>query len=478
MITVVGLGVREGDLTQAGKDAILQAVERGDAVVCRTAHTHSYQNLQALDVPHFCLDDVYRRSRSFSTLNDNLAKAVLSYGENTVYCVDGSAAEDNSVKRLRRKTRGKLRCIGGVSKVSDLVERAGLDGCAYTALSAYELADLVKNGLTLPLVVYDIDDRVFAGDVKLCLADLFGDETTVRFFSGDKAKNIYLYDLDRQSAYDYTTAIVLDKMDVLEKKRYTVYDLKEIVTRLRRPDGCPWDRVQTPESIKMNVIEEAYELVDAIDARDDEKILEETGDLLLQVVFQARMKEERCAFNLTDVTTGVCDKLIFRHTHIFGKDKAADAEGALSVWEKNKMKEKHQDTFAQSVNDVPRAFPAALRAQKVGKRAAKGGLDFASVQEAAEQLQRELREFFDALQADDVQETEKEMGDVLFAAVSVARKAGIDAEKALKESVDRFAARFTVAETLALRDGKEVSSLSAEEWDAYYRKAKTQLKGE
>ena len=477
MIVVVGLGVKKGDLTEAGKTAILEGAKKG-VVLCRTAKTKSYENLLSLGVEHKCLDYVYEKSRNFNTLTDNLVKEVLSAGEDVVYCVDGAAAEDNSVKKLRKKTRGKMQIIGGVSKVSAIIEGAGLDGCAYTALSAYELLDRAKEGLTLPLIVYDVDDKGFAGDCKLILSDLFGDEAMVTFVSGDKTKKIPLYEMDWQESYDYTTAIVIDKVDLLDKKRFSAYDLKEIIERLRRPDGCPWDRVQTPASIKMNVIEEAYELVDAIDLDDDEKILEEVGDLLMQVVFHVIMKEEQSAFSWTDMTSAVCDKLIFRHTHVFGKDKASDAAGVLNVWESNKMKEKGQETFADSVNDVPKAFPAALRAQKVGKRAAKAGLDFADVKEAAEQLQRELVEFFEALAGKDGEKIEKEMGDVLFAAVSVARKAGVDAEKALKESVDRFAARFTLAEGYALADGRAVSSLSAEEWDDYYRRAKAALKGE
>ena len=223
----------------------------------------------------------------------------------------------------------------------------------------------------------------------------------------------------------------------------------------------------------MAAIEEAYELVDAIDQKDDEKILEETGDLLMQVMFHAVLKEETGAFNLNDVISGVCEKLISRHTHVFGNDGATDENAALSVWDKNKMTEKHQETYADAVNDVPKCFPALMRAQKVGKRAGKAGMDFASVEAAAERLQAELKEFF---QAATQEEKEKELGDVLFAAVNVGRKAGCDAEKALKESIEKFAARFTLAEKKALQDGKIVTELSEAEWDRYYLQAKEELK--
>jgi tetrapyrrole methylase family protein/MazG family protein len=228
----------------------------------------------------------------------------------------------------------------------------------------------------------------------------------------------------------------------------------------------------------MNVIEEAYELVDAIDSGDDDKVLEETGDVLLQAVFHAVMKEERGAFNLTDVLSELCGKLIFRHSHIFGVDKATDEDGALNVWETNKMKEKNQETFGDSVKDVPLAFPAALRAQKVGKRAAKAGMDFLNVSDAVTRLKEEIDEFCAALESGDKTEIQAELGDVLFAAVNAGRKAGCDAEQALKESVDKFVKRFVLAEKLALADGKTVTALTPEEWDGYYIAAKNALKGE
>ena len=475
MITVVGLGVNIGDLTEQGKQAVLAAAKAGKPIVCRTAKSKSYANLAALGVAHTSLDSVYESSRSFTTLNKNLAKAVHDLGDGTVYCVDGAASEDNSVKLLSKK-RGGVKIIGGVSKISDFAARAAFLGCSYTAVSAYELTERAKvGGLTAPLIVYDVDDRFLASDVKLLLSDLFGEETLIQYLYGEKCKKLPLYDLDRQRVYDYTCAVAIDEVDLLKKKRFTLDDLHEIVCRLRAPGGCPWDRAQTPDSIKMNVVEEAYELVDAVDSGDDDKVLEETGDVFLQAVFFAVMKAECGAFTLTDALSGICEKLISRHTHIFGDDKATDKESALSVWEKNKKKEKHQESFADAVNDVPRAFPAAMRAQKVGKRAAKSGLDFVSVEEAVSCLQAEIQEFLAAKKQGNKQEIEKELGDVLFSAVNVGRMAGVDCEKALKESTDVFARRFTLAEKLARAACEDITKLSAKEWDGYYRAAKAAI---
>ena len=478
MITVIGLGNEKGDLTERGKTAILETIEQGGKIAVRTGKTRSYESVLALGVEHVCLDFVYEKSRSFKTLNDNLAKAVLELGDNVAYLVDGSASEDNSVKALLRKTRGKAKIISGVSKVTAIAEKANFKGCSYTAVSAYEIFDKAKDGLTLPLLVYDLDDQALASDVKLLLGELFGDEIQGKYIIGENAKGIGMYELDRQKNYDYSSAFAVDEVDLLDKKRFTLEDLKQIVERLRAPDGCPWDKVQTPDSIKMSAIEEAYELVDAIDSDDPDKVLEETGDVMLQAVFQAVMREERGEFTLTDALTALCDKLIFRHSHVFGKDNAKDEQSALGVWEKNKMQEKHQNTYADSVNDVPLAFPAALRAQKIGKRAAKAGLDFNSVASALDSLQAEIQEFLTAYQSGNAEETEKELGDLLFSAVNVGRKANCDAEKALKESAQRFAKRFTVAEQLALANGKEVTELSESEWDDYYRQAKAKIEAD
>lgn len=476
MLTVVGLGVDKGDLTKAGEEAILQAVKAGAPVLVRTAFTKSYQTVLELGVAHTCLDDVYRKSRNFQTLASNLAKRVLESGENAVYLVDGAPSEDTSVKMLYKKTRGKIRVIDGVSKITALARIANLRDCSYTAVSAYELLERANGGdLALPLIVYDMDDRALASDCKLVLGDLYGEESNAFYVRDGKSVKICLYEMDRQKTYDYSSAVVIERGELLKKTRFSLADLREIIIRLRKPDGCPWDKVQTCESIKMSAVEEAYELVDAIDQADDDKILEETGDILMQAVFHTVLKEETGAFTLTDMVTGVCNKLISRHTHVFGKDKAENVNGALGVWDENKRKEKGQTTYADAVNDVPKCFPAVMRAQKVGKRASKAGMDFAGVDEASARVQDELNELFDAIARGDKIATEKEAGDLLFSAVNVGRLAGADCEKALKESVERFAKRFTVAEELALNDGKVVNKLSASEWDEYYQQAKNKL---
>lgn len=465
MITVVGLGVEKGDLTKSGERAIRCA----SCVLVRTANTRSYQSVQELGVKHECLDGVYQKSRSFSTLNKNLAARVLAaekeFGD-VAYVVDGAACEDNSVKILCKRAKGRVATLGGVSKASAFAARAGFVGCSYFALSAYELEECVlRQGLPTPLIVYDLDDKAFAGDVKLLLMSYLGEDCPALFMTENGDKKLPVYELDRQenAAYGYATAVAVDVVPFEKKTRFDLHDLHAVIKRLRRPDGCPWDRVQTTQSIKMNAVEEAYELLDAIELDDDEKILEETGDLLMQVVFHAVLKEEQGAFELGDVIKGVCDKLITRHTHIFGGDKAGNADEALSVWDKNKMKEKGQETYAAAVNDVPNCFPALLQAQKIAKRLEKGGWGYADFGAALAALEESEKQLCSAVENGDEEKIKLALGQMLMQAAWVARKTGADGETVLLEQIGKEKRFFEAYEKAVLAAGKDVTALSQDE---------------
>ncbi|MGN1062188.1 MAG: nucleoside triphosphate pyrophosphohydrolase, partial [Candidatus Scatosoma sp.] len=326
-----------------------------------------------------------------------------------------------------------------------------------------------------------------AADVKLLLSDRFGEETEALFIrlngeEGKKTKKIRLFELDRQKSYDCLCAVAVEKAELLKRRRFTPYDVLTILRRLRRPeDGCPWDKVQTSESIRMNVVEEAYELLDAINLKDDDKIREETGDLFMQVAFHAVLKEEQGAFGFSDVITELCEKLITRHPHVFGGDAAVDAESALKVWDKNKMIEKSQDTYSKSVCDVPDCFPALMQAQKVAKRVERGGWDkptFESAKAALEEELAELKAETDkcALGNGDKKKVAEELGDALFCMATLARAVGADGEEALLDTVKKVQRRYTAYEKAVLADHKDVNALSKEERDAYYAKVKSEEK--
>ena len=432
----------------------------------RTAAHPSVQSLEEAGIPFETLDAFYERCRTYETLTRAIVREVRRAGKtgNVCYCVDGSVTEDGAARVL---ATGRTAVIDGVSKASAAAARAGVFG-VYAAMSAYEAAE---RELTAPLVLYDLADRSLASDVKLTLAERFGDEADVALVAGGKVKKIKLYELDRQKNYTADTALVLYDVPLLQKKRFDLYDLLAILRRLRAPDGCPWDRVQTHESIRINCLEESYELVDAIDLDDPDKMCEEAGDVLMQAAFHTLIEEERGHFTMTDVVSGTCEKLITRHTHVFGQDRASEADGALTVWEKNKMKEKHQETFSDAVNDVPEGFPALLRAQKIAKRTEKGGWKFASFDGAVSSLRASLEALKAANAAGDKEQIASLLGDALMCMAWLGRAVGVDCEQALLDTVKKMQQRYVRFETIVRADGKDVNALSPEEFENYYQEA-------
>jgi MazG family protein len=253
--------------------------------------------------------------------------------------------------------------------------------------------------------------------------------------------------------------------------------LVDIMRRLLAPDGCPWDREQTLETLRPFVIEEAHEVVDAIDRKDLGNLREELGDLLLQIVFQSVLVEQQhgASFGIDDVIDGISDKMVRRHPHVFGDERADDSRAVLARWEQLKAKEK----AGRGVLDgVPRAMPALLRAQRVGEKAAHIGLDWPDPQGPRDKLDEELGELDEAIASGDKDAIESELGDVLFALVSVARKRGVDPEAALRRTVDTFTTRTAKLEGALRERAIDPRTLSASELDVLWKQAKEALQRE
>ena len=261
-----------------------------------------------------------------------------------------------------------------------------------------------------------------------------------------------------------------------DKSSYNFQDLMEIVRILRHPGGCPWDQEQTHRSIRRNFLEEAYEVAEAIDEDDPEHLKEELGDVLLQVVFHASIEEDAGRFDLDDVADGVCKKLIYRHPHVFGDVTVSSTGEVLSNWEELKRKEKHQETQADAVDAVARTLPALWRADKIKKKAAKAGFDWRDVSGPLDKLSEELDELKAAALKGEGDPAE-ELGDLLLAAVSVARFLDADPEDALHKACDKFSARFRKTEELAGERGLKLDGLSDREQSALWKAAKKELGG-
>ena len=263
----------------------------------------------------------------------------------------------------------------------------------------------------------------------------------------------------------------MEKTDIMSKENYSFEDLLEIMKILRSEEGCPWDREQTHKSIRKNLIEETYEVIEGIDNEDDEILIEELGDLLLQVVFHCRIAEEEQSFSVAEVTDSVCKKLIRRHPHIFAVANADNAEAAVDNWENIKKNEKGVETFTEQMQRIC-SMPALMRAQKVVGKAAKSGFDWDGMEGALKKVEEERAEFTEAVKAGDREAAFEEAGDMLFATVVAVRKAGIESEEALTFATNKFISRFSRVEALSKEQGKNMANLSEEELVALWQEAK------
>ena len=248
----------------------------------------------------------------------------------------------------------------------------------------------------------------------------------------------------------------------MKEKKYTFEDLIKVMEELRKK--CPWDREQTHESLKKYLIEEAYEVIDAIDSKDDKKLKEELGDLLLQVVFHSQIAKERGAFDISDVIDTLVRKLIERHPHVFGRE---NPEEVLKNWEKRKM-EKRGSIF----EGIPKHLPALMRSQKLQDRAAQVGFDFENIEQVFDKINEEIEELKESLRKGEKENIKHEIGDILTAVVELSRFLNVDAEEALQEANERFIKRFSYIEKKAKEEGRRLEEMSLEEMDKLWQEAK------
>ncbi len=256
------------------------------------------------------------------------------------------------------------------------------------------------------------------------------------------------------------------------KERYEMQDLLALMASLRGENGCPWDKEQTHQSIRKNLIEETYEVVEAIDKEDTALLREELGDLLLQVVFHTQMEEEAETFAFDDVVTELCQKLVVRHPHVFGSVVAEDAGTVLKNWDAIKRETKEQKTVLDTLEAVPALLPALMRAKKVQQRASRAGLDFKDANAAFDRLIEETDELNIALCDDNADAIADELGDLLFSCCNVARLKGLDPEECLTAATNKFTSRVGRMEALANAEGTPFESLSYEALDALWNQAK------
>ena len=467
-ITVVTLGPGPRDMLTLGA---VQALKGAKRLILRTARCDAADYLREIGLSFDTLDHLHEESEDFDELIARSAQAVIEAAQKGSVCYAVfDAAADETVKRLRAETA--VRVLPGVPLCAPYLAAAP----AQETVEIQTASSLQVTSAQNPLLILECNSRILTGECKLQLLRWYDPDQPTLFFAPSAScerpyRAVPLCEIDRQPAYDHTCAALILPRPLIEKKRFDFFDLVRVMAILRGEDGCPWDREQTHQSLRKYLIEEAHEAAAAIDEEDWDHAAEELGDVLLQVVFHARVGEETGTMELSDITTHICRKMIDRHQHIFGGARCETAEAVLANWEKIKKGERGLATQGEVLRDVSKGLPALMRADKVQKKARAVGFDWRDPRDALKKVHEEADEVLSALKSDR-SELEEELGDLLFACVSAARLSGIDSDTALDKATEKFISRFCAMENAILQDGKRFEGLTLSEMDVYWKGSK------
>lgn len=449
---------------------VLSFARTSSAVVVQTDISEVLRNE---GVGYETLDPVFDQANNFDDLIDQSCAILMRDG--LVFIALGDIYHNNIAATLARRVKADG---GHITVLSDAApalriafERGLLDGNkgihTYTASSFHRACDT-----DAVLVINEIDTQLAASELKLNLARFYGDEHPILLVNirNNSADMTPLCHLDNLSSYGYYISAVILPIELVDKARYTFSDLISIMRILRSKNGCPWDREQTHESLKRYLVEESYEVLEAIDDGDMDALYDELGDVLLQVAFHARIAQQRGEFDDTDITTAVCQKMISRHTHIFGTANADTPEEVITNWEQIKKTEKGQLSQTEVLLGVPKSMPALMRSEKVQHKAAKIGFDFRNISEAIAKLHEEIAEVINEM--DNSEKLADECGDLLFSAVNVCRLAGVEPETTLQRATDKFITRFTHVERIAQKKNLDMHTCDINTLDDIWAEAK------
>lgn len=507
-ITVVGLGPGSAGHLSLETMAVLQS---GSRVILRTAVHPSVKELEQAGVKFTSCDAVYENEASFEDVYQKIVTAVLQAAgeQEVVYAVPGSPlVAERTVVMLREQAAAAgvpLKILPAMSFLDLAYVNLAVDPIAgLRIVDAHDFEALASAG-QYPLMITQVYSQLVASDVKINLMEVLDDEAQLYFLRNlglpdEECRPIKLYELDRQMQIDHLTSVFIPAQEqtvfehvntLVEEKDFSCEDEEDlcygyddddrlydadimplvyVMQRLREPGGCPWDREQTHSSIRYNLVEEVYELLEAIDNNDVDGMQEELGDVLMQVVFHAHMASEAKLFYLQDVIDGVTEKLVHRHPHVFGTTKVADSGEVLKNWEAIKQEEKKERTHV--LDGISPGLPSLLRAYKLHSKASKVGFDWPDTEGVWEKVMEELQELQEAVAGGSQKEMEHELGDLLFILAGYARHIGLEPETALTAANNRFMKRFAYVEKKVRSSKKKWEDFSLAELDAFWLLAK------
>lgn len=477
-ITVVGLGPSSGDLLTREAWRVLTSASE---LYVRTGQHPALQALpDSLAIHSF--DALYESAQAFDEVYDAIVAQLIGLAQReqgVIYVVPGDpGVGEATVARLRELTKEqglKLTLIPGISFVEPclkLLEIDALDGLVL--LDALELAHAHHPSFPpdMAVLIAQIHSRMVAADVKLTLLNQYPPTHAVNLISqagssATRVESMQLESLDRGEDFDITTTLFIPPLE----GRGSFESFQETVAHLRAPEGCPWDREQTHQSLRNHLMEETFEALDAIDRDDVQALMEELGDLLLQIVLQVQIATEEGTFMMAQVIDHIQEKLIRRHPHVFAGLELDQMDQVLHNWEALKEEERNNKGSAGGLLDgVPLGLPALAQADEIQARVARVGFDWQELKGVVEKVAEELQE---VAQAETSAAQEFEIGDVLFAVVNYARWLDVDPEAALRQANQRFRDRFRHVERLAREDDVMLADLNIEELEALWQRAKS-----
>ena len=454
--------------------ATVDTLRGASPLILRTDHHPLAAWLNDQDISYVSLDDLYESSDDFDCMNSAMADRVwqlAAEGKHAVYAVP-DLLTDRSVDELFRhipESCSEPEIIPGFSYADFYLARCrGLISSGNIRIvSASEFLSSFYDP-EQSLLITEVDGAITAGDVKAHLSSLFDEESSVWLIqAGGRPVSLPLYELDRKKKYDHMTAVLVPGSDFLHHCRNTIHDLLNIMERLRAPDGCPWDSIQTHESLRPYMVEEAWEAVNAIDDNDPDHLADELGDLLFQIVFHASVGKSFGEFDFVDVVTNICTKMIHRHPHVFGSKHVSSPDEVSDTWEEIKRQETGSRTVSESLNDVSPGLPSLKYAIKVNKKAQQ----LPSWRRNPADIAEEIRNLSGLLLAADGSLDEKVMGKLLFLCTHLCHRSDRDAEIILHQAVDRFKSAFSRMENDVKSAGKALETLTFEEICLYLNKA-------
>ncbi|MCJ7843032.1 nucleoside triphosphate pyrophosphohydrolase [Lederbergia sp. NSJ-179] len=477
-ITIIGLG--SGDLDQLPL-GIYQSLKQVKPLFLRTREHPVISHLVEEGITFESFDSIYEKHDDFNSVYEEIIQYLLHKAEkeNITYAVPGHPlVAEKTVQLLLEeapKRKIEINILGGQSFLDSLFTAVQID-----PMDGFQLLDgtaLNRDHIQIHqhVIIAQVYDGFTASHVKLTLLEKYPADYEVILVTAagsghEQVRKMPLYQLDHGVKLNNLTSLYVPPVLERELAYKEFSTLRQIIADLRGPNGCPWDKEQTHSSLKKYLIEEAYELLAAIDHDDIENMIEELGDVFLQIMLHAQIGEDEGMFSIEDVLESISSKMVRRHPHVFGEIEVRNSKEVITNWEKIKANEKKGDSSI--LRKTEKGLPALIKAYEYQKRAAKVGFDWGQAKEAWKKVKEEMQEFDWEVAKDNKQEQIKELGDLLFAIVNVSRLLNIHPEEALQSTNEKFARRFTYIEGKVRESGKSFGEYTLEQLDRFWEEAK------